>query len=159
MNGSFRGLAAILLLGAASPQVVQAVEDDMCDVIHQCPNGCYTAAWPTAMITGPFSCDQEVQDLVFRKVQNHLPPSPVGLTCENLGGSFLCEAWPQGNGMTYSWDVSPGLYLPNTGNPGNPFVSVICSWTGGGNWVSVTVTSPSGTTDSKMVPVGFCNVN
>lgn len=71
------------------------------------------------------------------------PAQAAGLSCEYSNNGFLCEAWPQAPGYTYSWDVTGNLYFPDPGHPENPFRNVACL--GGSGVVYVTVTTPGGT--------------
>lgn len=77
----------------------------------------------------------------MRCVDPPIPPSPGILVCESTGGGFMCEAMPQGDGLTYGWTVSGSVTLSTPGTPESPFRNVSCT-RGGGGTVTVTVTSP-----------------
>lgn len=99
-----------------------------------------TAVCPT-ISDSPMGVDQ-------RCVDSTMAPSPTVLGCEDMGDGTLCEAWPQGDGITYSWSVTGSLSLPYPGNPANPFRIASC-WKGGSGTITVTVSSPYALSSSK----------
>lgn len=77
------------------------------------------------------------------------PPAPTVL-CEATDlGNWDCEVWPQGPGLTYSWEADSGVELLSDSllpevNISAPFQSFICTQTWHNATATVRVTSPTG---------------
>lgn len=87
------------------------------------------------------------------------PPAPTAL-CEATDlGNWDCEVWPQGPGLTYSWEADSGVELLSDSllpeaNISAPFQSFICTQTWHGATATVRVTSPTGrsTSGAFLIP-------
>lgn len=83
-------------------------------------------------------------------------PAPALMACEDMGNGFMCEAFPQGDGLSYSWSTTGRATQPYPNDPVSPAKILGCSG-GGSGTVTVTVTSPYGLSDtfSRNLYCGF----
>ena len=73
-----------------------------------------------------------------------------------MGNWVLCEAYPQGDNLTYSWSTTGKAYMTGWNDPTTPMKSLACNGVGSGS-VTVTVYSPYGVTAtaSRNVYCGY----
>jgi hypothetical protein len=73
----------------------------------------------------------------------------AGCFCEHAGSQYdgICEAWPQGNGETYSWDPWGCAWLPWPTDPTSGMAYYDCQ-PGRAGGLNVVVTHADGSTSS-----------
>ncbi len=127
-----------------------------CDVIL-CSTPHYVGRWLQGTVP-PCDYPAECAPPPAAGLVSHLviwtdPPTPAFVNCEPLGGSYLCEAWPQGSDLTYEWNIDGGVAPPYMIDPSNPFLTLNC-YGGIPGSVAVTVVSPYGigSTATRMLP-------
>ena len=132
---------ALLLSSSA-----QAGNRELCDYPHECSSNKYLAIWnpddPQADCdTTPRSCEPR-----------WLPPPDVYLDCYYVGYSYVCEAWPQGPEISYSWSSTGFLGTPFPSNGSQAYVDCTSPVTPPrGGTVTVTVIGPLGYSTTGMV--------
>ncbi len=72
----------------------------------------------------------------------------VSMSCEPEPSGAICFASPFGGGNSYSWTTTGNLIFGNGGSANGPIRFVYCSGGGSGGLLTVTVTSPSGSSGS-----------
>ncbi|MBD8527701.1 hypothetical protein [Pseudomarimonas arenosa] len=83
-------------------------------------------------------------------VPNQDPPEPILIDCSYSYGIHNCEVWPQGEGLTYLF-TAPYFGVAETSPTPYSVRSFECSPVGGGGFVTVTVTSPTGVSASDSI--------
>jgi hypothetical protein len=145
-NKLANALPLLLLGGFAAPAYSLPICDQGYASVTQSQCDAATQVWQPSFAPGSPSISTlaECPPVIGTQsvcADSHKPPSPTMLNCEDMGNGTMCEAWPQGNGVTYSWTASGSLRFPYPGNPANPFRSASC-WKGGAGSITVTVSSP-----------------
>jgi hypothetical protein len=116
-----------------------------------------TAGNPSSAKANPGSGLPEAQNVYYATyiMSQYESPSPTSITCEDMGGSFLCEAFPQGDNVTYSWSTTGKVTQPYPNVPSAPMKTLGCNGVGGGS-VTVTVYSPYGVTATATQSNLYC---
>ena len=160
---------ASTLLAVISLSAQDASAAKLCEVIS-CANGCYTTL--SKAIDVPFEMTQSTEsggtcpdseinaatngEYMGFKVPLGIAPEPLALDCAPAGGGIVCEGWPQGDSVTYSWSAS-GSFVPDSNSgTANPMHGFDCtpgtqgtitvkaySPTGASNTLTKTVTCPA----------------
>ena len=117
-----------------------------------CPTDTYTLK-SICFCTDP-SCDRSPSFSIQSQCVDYFqPPADATLDCHRDRGTLNCEVWPQGAGLTYSWQASSGLSLLESGLTDSPLQSIDCAAKSADEVATVTVTSKyklSSTTSLKV---------
>lgn len=137
-------LAALPLLPAA---YAQTQDNGLCGFEESCPSSThYEAIYPAA--SGD-RCSQKY-------CPSRDDPVPyVLLQCYRDFGGYDCEAWPQGEELTYGWSSTGYVRIDGPLSDTSPVRHATCSSTGlnRGGSIQVTVTGPNGLSKSESVSV------
>ncbi|MDC8012126.1 hypothetical protein [Tahibacter soli] len=139
-----------------------AVAAELCELV-KCANGCYTSRLKAADLPASGSgqvlvtegcpiSEDTTNDYIGFKIPLASAPGPVSLDCANVDGHHYCEAWPQGDSITYSWS-SGGSFVPDSGSgSANPVRGFSCT-PGTQGTITVIAYSPSGASKSQTESV------
>lgn len=79
-------------------------------------------------------------------------PAPVLVDCTRNGSLHTCQAWPQGEDLTYDWYVTGNGQLTTPVPTADPTAQIMCTdnQVGSSGSYTVTVTSPYGVSASRF---------
>lgn len=148
MTRSFLMFAASGLLAMTFTGNAVADGGDWCDWrlrSSTCGESCYYYVSPAGPGTEA-NCD--MMAMVGTQDDYFAAPAEPSLTCSRSDGGYLCQAWPQGEEISYAWyDNSPV-----TANARNPYRFVGC-----GSTVDFAVIGPSGAASTASATMPSCN--
>ena len=132
---------------------------EICSVIL-CADGCYTTVSKAEDIpesanntSEANSCpDNDIQtatngEFAGFKVPLSKAPAPVVLDCAPSGNGLICEGWPQGESITYSWSASGGIVPDSSLGSANPVRGFSCT-SGAQGTIKFTAYSPTGASNA-----------
>ncbi len=151
MFRSFYSVACSSLVASACLTSVPANAIELCEtrlVIH-CTDGCYNYMGPVIQGVDVRQCDE--QNFVITQDAFSAPPADPILQCDRTSQGYDCEAWPQGEEISYAWvSEQAGTVTINALNPHRYFSC-------GGGEVSVAVIGPSGAASVATATLPDCN--
>lgn len=110
-----------------------------------CSDECHAYMAPSNVIEN--ECD--MMSLVITIDSLDAAPADPSLQCTRNETGYLCEAWPQGEEISYSWSESSTVAT----DARNPFRQLSC----GIGSVSVAVIGPSGAASTATADLPACN--
>jgi len=141
--------ASSALVAAACFSSVPANAIELCETRFRtlCTNNCYTYSSP--VINGTVECDK-LNFVITQDAFSAAPADPT-LQCSRTTEGYSCEAWPQGEEISYDWygDDNTAIVTDII----NPFRHFSCS----AGTVSVVVTGPGGGTSIASATLPACN--
>lgn len=153
----FHSLVSRVSLAVAAVTFCSAAAnaDQFCDVRLQnfcstnTPSECYTSVSPYDGGDGG-SCDESFVYIVTKSDYGSAPAHPL-LKCAAVGARYECEAWPQGDGLSYNWygDDNSAIVTEVI----NPFRSFSCD----AGTVSVAIVGPGGGSSIATATLPACN--
>ncbi len=140
-------IASTALIAFAYSSNAAASGDEWCHTRLRalCSEECYAYMAPSNVIEN--ECDMKT--LVITVDAIDAPPADPSLQCTASGGGYLCEAWPQGEAISYSWSDDSTF----SSDARNPFRQVSC----GAGTLSVAVIGPSGASSVASAELPACN--
>lgn len=146
----FRSLlkyASFTAAALASVVAVPASATEYCDFLFNshCTENCYAYVVPVDDPVVEAECDTLY---AISSVKVTEAPADPRLDCSSNGNSYLCEAWPQSEAISYAWSGGQG-----DGSARSPFRSLSCA----GGTLSVAVKSPSGAASHTSITLPACN--
>jgi hypothetical protein len=149
MFRSFCSFATSALVAAACLNSVPANAIELCETRFRslCTDNCYTYSGPVT--EGVLECDK--LNLVITQDSLSAPPADPILQCDRTSQGYACEAWPQGEQISYDWygDDNTAIVTDIL----NPFRHFSCS----AGTVSIVVTGPGGGTSIASTTLPACN--
>lgn len=150
MFRSICSLASSALVAAVCLHSVPASAIELCETrfLNFCTTGdCYIYSAP--VVNGTVECDK----LNFVITQDALSAAPAdpSLQCDRTSQGYACEAWPQGEGISYDWYGDDNTAIAT--DIINPFRYFGCN----AGTVSVAVTGPGGGTSIASAALPACN--
>lgn len=146
-----------LFLMAAGPALA---DRELCDSVKRCEHGCYASnsrvidvqATSSPILAG--ACDLDLEgssEYISFQLPLNWAPEPAILDCASSPGHQSCEAWPEGDSITYSWSTTGG-FQSTGGTAANPFRTFSCT-SGATGTITVTAYSPQGAASSVSTVV------
>jgi hypothetical protein len=149
MFRSFYSFATSALVAAACLNSVPANAIELCETRFRslCTDNCYIYSGPVT--EGVLECDK--LNLVITQDSLSAPPADPILQCDRTSQGYTCEAWPQGEQISYDWygDDNTAIATDIT----NPFRYFSCT----AGTVSIAVTGPGGGTSIASTTLPACN--
>jgi hypothetical protein len=149
MFRSFHSFATSALVAAACLNSVPANAIELCETRFRtlCTDNCYVYSGPVT--DGVLECDK----LNFVITQDSLSAAPADpiLQCDRTSQGYACEAWPQGEQISYDWygDDNTAIVTDIV----NPFRHFSCN----SGTISIVVTGPGGGTSIASTTLPACN--
>lgn len=151
MFRSFYSFACSTLVAAACLTSVQANAIELCETrsVIRCTDDCYRYMGPTILGVDVRQCDE--QNFVITQDAFSAAPSDPMLQCDRTSQGYACEAWPQGEQISYDWydDDNTAIVTDIV----NPFRHFSCD----AGTISVVVTGPGGGTSIASTTLPACN--
>ncbi|HJU39659.1 MAG TPA: hypothetical protein VJ724_08810 [Tahibacter sp.] len=153
------GLFFVAIAGATlSGQALAA--GNTCDLVKKCSDGCYTTVYKAQHIPETLSQTNETEGCPENEIEAatngeylgfKMPlssaPVPVAMDCAPDNAGAICEAWPQGDSITYSWSSSGNIVLDAASGTANPVRGFSCT-SGTQGTITVTAFSPTGASET-----------
>jgi hypothetical protein len=152
----FRSLASCISIAVAATTLYSgaANADNYCDWLLQ--NACTSTAASECYYSGsPInggdggSCDSALVMLITKSEYGSAPANPI-LKCALAGNRYDCEAWPQGDELTYSWYGDDNSAIVS--EVISPFRSFSCN----AGVVSVAIVGPGGGSSIASATLPAC---
>jgi len=149
MFRSFSYFASSALVAAACLASVPANAIELCETRFRnlCTTNCYTYSGP--VVDGVLECDK--LNFVITQDAFSAPPADPILQCDRTAEGYACEAWPQGEQISYDWygDDNTAIVTDIV----NPFRHFSCN----AGTISIVVTGPGGGTSIASTTLQACN--
>ena len=149
MFRSLYSFASTALVAAACLTSVPANALELCETRFRnlCTDNCYAYAGP--ITDGTRECDK--QNVVITLDAFSASPADPMLQCDRTSQGYVCEAWPQGEQISYDWYGNDNTAIVT--DIINPFRHFSCN----AGTISVVVTGPGGGTSIASATLPACN--
>lgn len=134
----------LLVLSGLFVGVCAQADEPLCNSWKQCQSGLF------------YDVVKNDERCKTRMCSHEAPPLPQIYCFGGAGGEYQCEAWPRGDGLSYSWSAING----SVSMPGwnvFPYQQAYCGVSNQPLEVFVTVQSPFGLTSTRSVALS-CTV-
>jgi hypothetical protein len=148
------------LLAFASLGAQEATAAPLCEIVS-CANGCYGTVSKASDVPpemnqtteSNLTCgDSEINaatngEYLGFKIPLNVAPKPLALDCSATVGGVVCEAWPQGESVTYSWSTTGSFTIDNSSGSANAVRGFSCA-RGTQGTITLKAFSPAGASNS-----------
>jgi hypothetical protein len=137
-------LSVIAILVAALPGIAQA---DFCDYPNgqECPIDKYLTIRKSEN-----NCPSDIPECIL----NTKAPGIDQIACSQTDYGYICNVWPLGPGLSYTYHGTGNLVFGNPGPTADANVDVGCVQPWQQDTLTVTVTSPHGLSSSSSLVLG-----